>query len=94
MSTLKTTGITEAVTLKNLPTLRQAFVVASGLIIVGYVLEALVDPIFGWLPLVVAGGLLFSAVFGFCPMVYFLQLLPWNKKQSVEVRPRPGLNAQ
>lgn len=80
MSTLKTKGITEAVSLKNLPTLRQAFILASGLIIAGYILESLVNPIFGWLPLVVAGGLLFSGVFGFCPMVYFLQLLPWNRK--------------
>lgn len=79
MFTLITKNLTEAVTLKNLPTLRQAFAVAASIIIAGYILEYTVHPLFHWLPLLVAGGLLFSAVFGFCPLVYFLQKLPGNK---------------
>jgi hypothetical protein len=84
MSTLTTKGLTESVTLKNLPTLRQAFIVASSLIIAGYLLEYFVDPIFGWVPLLVAGGLMFSGLVGFCPMLYFLQKLPWNRNGKVE----------
>jgi len=83
MSTLKTKNLTETVTLKNLPTIRQAFVVASSIIIAGYLLEHFVDPIFGWLPLVVAGGLMLAGLSGFCPMVHFLQMLPWNKKSEM-----------
>ena len=79
MFTLKTKNVSEPVTLRNLPTLRQAFVVASGLIVAGYVLAALVHPAFIYLPLLPAGGLFFSGLTGFCPMVYFLQKLPWNK---------------
>ncbi len=75
MYTLKTKGLTEPVTLKNLPTVRQAFVIAASIIVAGYVLGHVAHPGFNWLPLVVAGGLLFSGLSGFCPMVYFLQKL-------------------
>lgn len=81
MFQLKTNGLTESVTLKNLPTLRQAFVVAGILIILGYVLEAILHPLFHWLPLLVAGGLLVAGLSAFCPMVYFLQQLPMNKSK-------------
>ncbi|MCA9354345.1 MAG: DUF2892 domain-containing protein [Candidatus Kaiserbacteria bacterium] len=82
MTHLHTKGINEKVKLCNLPTLRQAFVVASSIIVLGYVLEYFVHPAFHWLPLLVAGGLMFSGTVGFCPMVYFLQKLPWNKKSE------------
>jgi len=81
MFTLHTKNISESVTLKNLPTLRQAFVVASLLIILGYILGHVVHPYFMALPLIVAGGLLFSGLAGICPMVYILQLMPWNKRK-------------
>ncbi len=80
MSTINTKGLTEEVTLKNLPTLRQAFITASALIIAGYVLGYFVHPMFMLLPLLVAGGLMFSGLVGFCPMVHMIQKLPWNKK--------------
>lgn len=79
MSHLHTQNLTEPVSLKNLPTLRQAFFAASSIIIAGYVLEYFVHPAFHWLPLLVAGGLLFSSLVGFCPMVHMIQKLPWNK---------------
>jgi len=79
MFTLKTRGLTEPVTLKNLPTIRQAFVVASSIIIVSYILEYFIHPAFDWLPLLVAGGLMAAGLSSFCPMVYFLQKLPGNK---------------
>jgi len=80
MSKLHTKDINEEVRLCNLPTLRQTFVVASSIIIVGYLLEYFVDPVFHWLPLLVAGGLMFSGLTGFCPMVHIVQAMPWNKK--------------
>lgn len=80
MFKLKTKDIQESVTLKNLPTLRQAFVVASILIFVGLGLGYYLHQGFLLLPLLVGGGLLFSGVFGFCPMVHILQIMPWNKR--------------
>lgn len=80
MFELKTTNYTEPISLKNLPTLRQAFVVASLIIIVSYVLAALVHPNFIFLPLLVAGGLMLAGLSGFCPMVALLQRLPGNKQ--------------
>lgn len=78
MFTLHTIGLTEPVSLKNLPTLRQTFALGSLLIVASYLLEG-VYPIAHWLPLLPAMGLMFSAVFGVCPMVLILQKLPWNK---------------
>lgn len=80
MSTLHTKGITGEVKLCNLPTMRQTFVVASLIIILGYILGYFVHPGFMVLPLMVAGGLMFSGVVGFCPMVHIVQKMPWNKK--------------
>lgn len=74
MYTLKTKGLTETVTLKNLPSLRIAFVVASLLIMVSYLFEGKY-PILHWLPLLPALGLMFAGLSGFCPMVYFVQKL-------------------
>lgn len=79
MFTLKTKDLTEEVTLKNLPTLRQTFLVAASFIIIGYILGYFVSSWFMILPLVVAGGLLISGIFGVCPMVMILQKMPWNK---------------
>jgi len=81
MFTLHTKDLKESVTLQNLPTLRQAFIVASSIIILGYVLGALVDPVFEFLPLLVAGGLMFSGLTGVCPMVLLVQKMPWNRNK-------------
>lgn len=70
----------KSVGLKNTRVLRQAFVVGSSIIILGFVLEALVDEVWGLLPLLVAGGLMFAGLTGVCPMVLILQQMPWNKK--------------
>ena len=74
MYTLKTKGLTETVTLKNLPSLRIAFVVASLLIVVSYLFEGKY-PVLHWLPLLPAFGLMLAGLPGFCPMVYFVQKL-------------------
>lgn len=78
MFTLKTKGLTETVTLKDLPTLRQTFFVGSVVIILGYLLED-IYPIAHWLPLLPAIGLMISALFGACPMAFIIQKMPWNK---------------
>ena len=83
MAKLKTKGLTEDVTLKNLPGLRQTFVVGSSVIILGYVLGT-VSPWFMILPLFPAAGLMISGVAGFCPMEWFLQRMPWNKEKVAE----------
>lgn len=80
MFTLKTTGLSESVTLKNLPTIRQTFVIASSIIAASYLLEYFVHPAFDWLPLLVAAGLMVAGISSFCPMVYFLQKLQGDKK--------------
>ena len=80
MFELHTKNVSQPVTLKQLPTLRQAFVAASLMIVLGYVLAHYVDERFIYLPLLVAGGLMFSGVVGVCPMVHIVQKMPWNKK--------------
>jgi hypothetical protein len=81
MFKLHTKNIAEPVTLRQLPTLRQAFVVAAFIIVMGYVLAHTVDERWIYLPLLVAGGLLFSGLVGVCPMVYILQGMPWNTRE-------------
>lgn len=82
MFTLHTKNVSELITLKQLPTLRQAFITASLIIVAGYVLAHYVCEDFIYLPLLVAGGLMFSGVVGVCPMVHILQMMPWNKKEQ------------
>lgn len=82
MLNLKTKNLTEIVTLKKLPTLRQAFVVASSIIILAVVLARVIHPDWIYLALLPAFGLLLSGFIGFCPMIFFLQLLPRNKVDS------------
>lgn len=64
--------------LNNVRILRQAFFVASLLIILGYILAIFIHPYFELLPLLVAAGLMFSALSGFCPMAFILSKMPWN----------------
>ena len=78
MFRLKTKNTAVQISLAELPTLRQAFVVAALIIIAAFVLARLVHPDFVYLALLPAGGLLISGLTGFCPMIYFLQLLPGN----------------
>jgi hypothetical protein len=65
--------------LNGMRVLRQAFFAASTLIIVGLVGAYFVHPYFLALPALVAGGLMFSALVGWCPMIYILEKMPWNR---------------
>ena len=78
---LKTKNLSEDVTLKNLPTLRQAFVAAALMIIAALLLSKVVHPDWIYLALLPAFGLLFSGLSGFCPLVFMLQSLPGNKQK-------------
>lgn len=74
MFSLHTKGLVETVTLKNLPSLRVTFVIASLLILMSYLFEGKY-PVLHWLPLLPAFGLMLAGLSGFCPMVYFVQKL-------------------
>ena len=78
---LKTKNLSEDVTMKNLPTVRQAFVAASVMIIAAVVLSKIVHPDWIYFALLPAAGLLFSGLSGFCPLVFMLQSLPGNKQK-------------
>lgn len=67
-------------TLKTMRVLRQALALGSLLIVTGIVLSYTVHPLFILLPLIVSGGLMLSAVVGWCPMIYFLEHMSWNRK--------------
>jgi hypothetical protein len=69
----------EKIALADIPALRQSFFGASVLIITGIVLSIMVHPYFIALPLLVSGGLLFSALAGWCPMAMIMEKMPWNK---------------
>jgi hypothetical protein len=82
MFALHTKNVKEPITLRDLPTMRQAFVVASTLITAGVMLSIAVNQYFILLTLLVAGGLMFSGLVGMCPMVLILQKMPWNRKKQ------------
>jgi hypothetical protein len=78
---LKTKELNEDVSLKNLPTMRQAFVVASLIVGVSVLFSQVIHPDWIYMALLPAAGLLFSGLSGFCPLIFVLQLLPYNKKE-------------
>jgi hypothetical protein len=67
--------------LKNIPAFRQAFILASVLIVVGVVFSQLLHIYFIALTFLVAGGLAFSGVVGWCPMALMIQKMPWNTRK-------------
>ena len=79
MFELHTKNIKEKVTLSQLPSLRQSFIAASTLIAVGVGLGHYVHSGYLFIALLVAGGLMFSGIVGFCPMALIVQKMPWNK---------------
>ncbi len=63
----------------RLPIMRQVFIGAGGLVLVGVWLTHFVDYNFIFLPLFVSLGLLLSGVTGWCGMALLLSKMPWNK---------------
>jgi len=68
-----TTKNGSTIRLRDITALRVSFAVASGLIVTGVVGSIVVHPYLIALPLLVAGGLLFSAVAGWCPMAQVVE---------------------
>ena len=69
----------ETVSIRQLPVLRQAFVFAGTVVLAGVLLSIFVHQYFLVLPLFVSGGLLFSGLSGYCPLIAILHLLPGNR---------------
>ena len=65
----------EDVAISHFPALRISFAFGAFLIVCGVALSVLVDRVFLALPLLVAGGLFVSAVFGCCPMERMIAVL-------------------
>ncbi len=73
-------GTSEKLELNELPTLRQAFFVASVLVLSGVALGTFVHPGFYLLAVLVGCGLMFSSLAGICPMVAIVEHMPWNRR--------------
>lgn len=63
----------------RLPIMRQVFIGAGGLVLIGLLLTHFVDYNFILLPLFVSLGLLVSGTTGWCGMALLLAKMPWNK---------------
>lgn len=63
----------------RLPIIRQVFIAAALLILVGLSLASVGSHYFLLLPALVACGLLFSGITGWCGMAFVLAKMPWNK---------------
>jgi rhodanese-related sulfurtransferase len=63
----------------RLPIMRQVFIGAGGLVLLGLILTHFVDYNFILLPLFVSLGLLVSGVTGWCGLALLLSKMPWNK---------------
>lgn len=79
MFSLTVNNRSEKVSLKDIPALRQAFLVGAIFIIAGVVLSVTVHSYFLILPLLVSVGLLLSALVGVCPMAAIMENMPWNR---------------
>ncbi len=72
-------GFETGSTTSRLPLMRQVFIAAGALVLMGVLLTYFVHPHFILLPLFVSCGLLFSGFTGWCGMAYLLGKMPWNK---------------
>lgn len=63
----------------RLPIMRQVFIGAGGLVLLGIVLTHFVSYIFILIPLFVSLGLLVSGTTGWCGMALLLSKMSWNK---------------
>ncbi len=63
----------------RLPLMRQTFLAAGSLVVLGVVLSILVAQPFVYLSLFVGMGLMFSGATGWCGLQMLLAKMPWNK---------------
>lgn len=64
---------------KRLPLMRQVFLAAGSLVLIGYIGSLLIHDAFTYLMPLVGAGLVVSGVTGWCGMAMFLSKMPWNK---------------
>jgi rhodanese-related sulfurtransferase len=63
----------------RLPIMRQVFITAGALVVIGVVLSMIIHPSYVYLALFVGVGLIFAGVTGWCGMSHLLARMPWNK---------------
>lgn len=63
----------------RLPIMRQTFIAAGALILLGYALSLMFHPSFIFVSVFVGVGLLFAGATGHCGMSYVLARMPWNR---------------
>lgn len=63
----------------RMPLMRQVFLGAGGIALVGSVFALTIDPRFVYVPLVVSLGLVISGATGWCGMAFLLSRMPWNR---------------
>lgn len=61
---------------------RQAFVVVSLMILTGLALGLWLSPWWLILPLIAGLGLLNAGLTGFCPLLYLIARMPWNRRHT------------
>lgn len=62
--------------------MRQVQIIAGGLVLLGVILSATVNPAFIWLSGFMGSGLLFAGSTGWCGMAKLLSVMPWNRKAA------------
>lgn len=62
--------------------MRQVQIIAGGLVLLGAILSATVNPAFIWLSGLMGAGLLFAGSTGWCGMAKLLSVMPWNRKAA------------
>lgn len=72
-------GFPTTSTTTRLPIMRQTFIAAGILILVGTLSAIALDPRFLIVPLIVGSGLTFAGITGWCGMSYALAKMPWNR---------------
>lgn len=84
MFTLRTTGLSESVSLRHLSTLRLALILAGLFLLIALAVAHFVHPAAIYLVLLPAFGLVISGSTGFCPLVFLLQALLPSADSQVE----------
>lgn len=59
--------------------MRQVQITAGGIVVLGAVLAATVNPAFIWLSAFIGAGLVFAGASGWCGMAKLLAAMPWNR---------------
>ncbi len=62
--------------------MRQVQITAGGIVVLGVLLAATVNPAFIWLSGFIGAGLVFAGASGWCGMAQLLGLMPWNRKSA------------